>query len=235
MKNYCIADLSVNMKVHGTTLRQAEKYKVSDAPAVSSDIEIGALDNSIAYFKDKYPNMTDDTLEYLISGTKFYKKLVDYNGFMLHASAVVYRDKAYLFSAPCGVGKSTHASQWLKVFDGAYILNDDKPALRIMGDKVYVFGTPWSGKTEQNVNACVELGGIAFIHRDDHNNMVPMPTAKAIENLLRQTIHNTFSEQVLTKLLALWNVLLSRYTVYDFGCRPDTEAAKLAFETMKGN
>ena len=235
MKNYRIADLSVNMTVGGTTLRQAEKYKVADAPACCPDVEIGELNDAIARVRVKYPKMTDDALEYLISGGRFYKKLVNYNGFMLHSSAVVYEGKAYLFSAPCGVGKSTHTAQWLKVFDSAYILNDDKPALRIIGDKVYVYGTPWSGKTAQNVNACVELGGIAFIRRDDHNGLTPMPTPKVIENLLCQTIHKTFSEQVITKLLSLWNVLLDRYTVYDFGCLPNTDAAKLAFETMKGN
>ena len=71
---------------------------------------------------------------------------------LLHSSCVVYEDKAYLFSAPCGTGKSTHTQIWLKRFPGAYILNDDKPAIRIMEDGVYAFGTPFSGKTDLNVN-----------------------------------------------------------------------------------
>ena len=72
-----------------------------------------------------YPNLSDDTLEYMYLGGEFYSTLVYFNGMMLHSSCVVYNNRAYLFSAPSGTGKSTHTQLWLKRFPGSYILNDD--------------------------------------------------------------------------------------------------------------
>ena len=47
-------------------------------------------------------------------------------------------DYAYVFSADSGTGKSTHTQLWLEHFgDRAYILNDDKPAIRLIDGKVY--------------------------------------------------------------------------------------------------
>ena len=57
-------------------------------------------------------------------------------------------DKGFLFLGKSGTGKSTHCKLWLNNFEDADLLNDDNPALRILPDgKVYVYGTPWSGKT----------------------------------------------------------------------------------------
>ena len=67
---------------------------------------------------------------YLESGFQFYRKLMDYDGFMLHSSCVVVDGYAYLFSGPCGMGKSTHTQKYLNTFPDAVIINDDKPALR---------------------------------------------------------------------------------------------------------
>ena len=88
---------------------------------------------------------------------------------MLHASAVVVDGDAYLFSAPCGTGKSTHASLWLKYLKhkNPYILNDDKPAIRIVNDNIYVYGTPFSGKTDKNKNEKANLKGIAFLEQSN--------------------------------------------------------------------
>ena len=235
MKNYRIADLSVNMEVGGRTLYQSEKYKVSDTPDDMADITVANLSESINLILKKHPQAVWDTVEYLLSGLRFYKALVDFDGFMLHSSAVVYEGKAYLFSADSGVGKSTHTSLWLQRFPGSFILNDDKPALRIINGTTYVYGTPWNGKGERNVNTCVPLGGICFIYRAQQNTIRPMPTPQVIQNLLRQTAHGKFSEQIMTKLFLIWNQVLADHKVYEMGCLPNIEAAELAYQTMKGN
>ncbi len=234
MKNYRIADLSVNLEVNNRSLRQAEKYKVSDLPDEHADITVSDLEPAVFKIMENNPHATYEMVEYLLSGTRFYKALVNYDGFMLHSSAVVLDGKAYLFSADSGVGKSTHTSLWLKRFENAFILNDDKPALRIMGSKVMVYGTPWNGKGENNVNTCAELGGIAFIYRNDENIIERMSTTAALRRLLQQTAHRKFNPEVMDKLLNIWDTMLQKYPVYSFGLRPDLESVDLAYRTMRG-
>ena len=67
---------------------------------------------------------------------------------LFHSSVTVREGKAYMFLGHSGTGKSTHSRQWLTAFEDAWLLNDDNPAVRLMeSGEVWVYGTPWSGKT----------------------------------------------------------------------------------------
>ena len=49
----------------------------------------------------------------------------------IHSAAIIYDDKAYLFSAPSGTGKSTHANLWKDEYD-CEILNGDVAIAQII-------------------------------------------------------------------------------------------------------
>ena len=79
-----------------------------------------------------------------------------YKTLELHASVVVRDERGYLFLGKSGTGKSTHSRMWLGAFDDAWLLNDDNPVVRIEEDGVWVYGSPWSGKTPCYKNARAE-------------------------------------------------------------------------------
>ena len=62
------------------------------------------------------------------------------------------------------MGKSTHARLWQQQFPGARVFNDDKPALRLVEDRWYAYGTPWSGKHDISVNTGVPVAGVAVLY-----------------------------------------------------------------------
>ncbi len=196
-------------------------------------IVVGLPDEYIAQRKAAVPHMTDLEVEYMWSGAEFCTKLLEFNGFMLHASGVVYQDKAYLFSAPSGTGKSTHTTIWRKTFgeDKTYIINDDKPVIRMVDGKVMVFGTPWSGKTDQNKNESVPLQGICFLERGTENHIEVMPTREAVHRILDQTIRPTDTEHM-SILLDLLDRLLKDIKVYKLYCNMENEAAIVAYNGM---
>ena len=236
MKNYRIADLSVNMEVGGRTLEQSKPFLISEVPDENAKITLSGITQRVDFLMKNYVSEKSDpaVLEYIISGRRFYKALVDFNGFMLHASAVVYNGKAYLFSADSGVGKSTHTALWKNCFEGAYTLNDDKPAIRVFGDDFYVYGTPWNGKSTESVNQRVPLGGICFLYRNSKNVIRKLSTSEALRRLIRQTAHQRFKRDVLETIVLIWKRLLVKYPGYELGCLPNEEAAGLAYQTMKG-
>ena len=233
MKAYQIADLKVNMQVSGRAAAQGEKYKVSDLPFEDADITILVPPKQIERYQEKHPGMTADAAEYYLSGYEFYKHLLDHNGCFLHASAVCLDEKAYLFSAECGVGKSTHTSMWLKAFPNAFILNDDKPAIRMIDDRFFAFGTPWSGKTDQNVARKVPLQAICFIERGDHNRICPISAAEAIGKFIPQTYNFHFVGNCFQQLLSLLDCYFSRHTAYRLECLPNVDAAILSHNVLK--
>lgn len=234
MHGYKIADLSVNMRVDGRTYRQAEKYKISDAPFADAKITVDVSADRLADFARRFAPCSLELAEYVLSGRDFYKNLLQYNGFMLHASAVVLDGKAYLFSADSGVGKSTHTSLWCECFDNAYIINDDKPAIRLIDGEFVVYGTPWNGKGERNVNARVPLGGICFLKRGSTNSIRTMNTAEVLGNMMKQTVRFGLNEPEISALLSIWNALLNQYRVFELSCLPDREAVEVAYEALKG-
>ena len=151
---------------------------------------------------------------------------------MLHSSAIVLDGYAYLFSAPCGTGKSTHTSMWQRVFgENAVMLNDDKPALKKEQGRWYAYGTPWSGKTAQNVNMRIPLGGICVLTRGEKNEIEPYSGAAAIFALLDQTVRPRVAN-VRGELLELLDDLMSNVPVWRLRCTPTEEAALVSHAAM---
>lgn len=224
---YRIADLLVEMNSFGRTARYAEPYRVAQTHA---DFTVEASAEDLARMTDTKP----DYAEYLATGVGFYRQLAAYDGIMLHASCVVADDRAYLFSAPCGTGKSTHVRLWMELLgDRAYILNDDKPALRVLDGKIYAYGTPWSGKHGINRNARVELGGIAVLRRAAENSIRPMETTQAFYSVMNQTLRDLAPRDEL-RCLETVEKIVSEGRVFDLACNQDISAARLSYEFMSG-
>lgn len=222
---YHIADLTVAMDSFGRTVTQAEPYLTE--PCIP-DIVIRSDWKGL---QASQPHLSEDDCEYLTTGGSFYRQLPNFGGMMLHASAVVREGWAYLFTAPCGTGKSTHTRLWLEAFPDAFILNDDKPALRIVDSTAYAYGTPWSGKTAQNRNLRVPLAGICILGRGKDNKITPCTRPAAIHRLLEQTARPR-DGAAMKKLLELVDKLVSTVPVWKMECNMESDAARLSYRTM---
>ncbi len=215
--------------VYPTLQKHSERYRsaqMSDAVRFSVSVA------QIEAMRDGSPLLTDDLREYMLMGKAFYEYLIANGGMMLHASAVVVDGEAYLFSAPSGTGKSTHTSLWLRCFEDAYILNDDKPALTMREGCVYASGTPFSGKFDISVNRTVPLRGIAFIERCGSNRIEPLTSKSALFEILNQTLRPN-SVELYQKLLQNTTAILKVTPVYKLYCNMEEEAAVVAYEAMR--
>ena len=228
---YKIAEVNVDMNTrYPRLLKQSEAY-ISDS--TEAQMKIHLSDEFLEKCRKENPHLTLDDCEYIWMGSEFYNNLPVLGGFMVHASAVVHNQKAYLFSAPSGTGKSTHTQLWLKHFDDAYILNDDKPAIRLTPEGFVVYGTPFSGKTDWNVNKAVPLGGICAIERSETNYIEKMPEDEALFRILNQTLR-PYDENKMEILLKILDKLINNTPVYKLHCNMDPEAVDVAYKGMEG-
>ena len=225
---YNIAGLTVQMDTFGRTLEQAEPYLCEEAePQIVMNADWQAL-------QSRQPHLSKDDAEYISTGQFFYNTLLRHSGFLLHSSAVVVDGRAYLFSAASGTGKSTHTQLWLDIFgDRAYMLNDDKPAIRYEDGAWYAYGTPWSGKYDISTNARVPLAGICFLKRGEVNEIKPFTGSAAAFAFLEQTIRPA-NAAIRVKLMDLVEQLVKDVPFWQLSCNMGKEAAMVSYRAMSG-
>ncbi|MDO4982821.1 MAG: hypothetical protein Q4E35_04610 [Eubacteriales bacterium] len=180
---------------------------------------------------DHWEKLSEEDNYYMDSGFQFYRKLLDFDGLMLHSSCVVADGYAYLFSGPCGMGKSTHTAKYLKAFPDAVIINDDKPALRRIDGKWYAYGTPWCGKDGINENMSAPIAGICFLHRGD-TQLKRLGALEAAGYVLRQTTGRRNPEMG-KKLMRLVNLLVTEVPVFEFYNHADDGAEMITYNAMR--
>lgn len=221
-----IADLLVEIPAAGGMDLRCRDYL---CPQGESDITI----DETRYCLDDWDGIPEQSLAYMASGEQFYWALLRFSGMMLHSSAVEYEGKAYLFSGPSGMGKSTHTRLWHEAFgEEAKVFNDDKPALRRFDGKWFAYGTPWCGKDGINQNRKVPLAGICFLRRGKENSVRRLSAAEIVPRLLAQTPHN-LGPNAMDCLLTLVGQLVAEVPVFELHCLPNTDAARMSYGAMK--
>lgn len=205
----------------------AYRWETSEKP----DIVIRPEAYRLERYDERYPA---ETVAYMESAYQFYTALLEFEGFYLHASAVALDGRAYLFSAPCGTGKSTHTRLWQSTFGAAaQVFNDDKPALRRVDGRWYAYGTPWCGKDGININRKVPVAGICFLKQGNENRIRTLSRQEAVTKLVAQTLHRFRDGRQLDRLLGHIDRILREIPVYELVNRPEEEAARLSYETMR--
>ena len=235
MPIYDIAGLKVNMvNPKGRTAKQAQPYLAADQNENQHiDIVINVDEKRVLKAMEEHPELVQDDWEYMITGSDFYTELLKYNGILLHSSCIVVDGMAYAFSADSGTGKSTHTQLWLKYFgDRAHMLNDDKPAIRLIDGKVYACGTPWSGKYDYSSPEIAELAGICFLERSEENWIRKADTGKAVFNIFSQTVRKLNADRM-DMLFDVLEQIFAKVPLYEFGCNISREAVLTSYNAMK--
>lgn len=184
----------------------------------------------ISEFIKQYPSFDMKMGERAIVKYKMDKILVKYDTFPVHASALSYKGKAYLFTALSGVGKSTHAKLWKDSFgDDVVMINDDRPYIKIIGDKVYAYSHPQSGKYNIYTNTSSEISVISKIIRDDSNFIKPISKGVFFPFMVQQTY--TMDEIWITsKIINMIKMVLEHVDVFEIHCNTETNAARIISE-----
>lgn len=152
----------------------------------------------------------------------------------MHASVVVHEGKARLFLGHSGTGKSTHARQWLAQYHTAYLLNDDNPILRVDADKkVWVYGSPWSGKTPCYRNERVPVAAIVQLEQAPENTIADLPPSQAYAYMLSSCSGMKIMHEAMDGLHETISVIVLGVPMKKLRCLPDKEAAQLCYQSTR--
>ena len=228
---YDIAGLRVYLHTQTKYIeRYCEEYLSQDqfSPA---DIHASVTQEEFEKERDLTGRFPDFYIENACMYRSICRQLPAFNRMVLHGSVLDYNGDGYAFLAKSGVGKTTHTNLWLNNFEGALVVNGDKPILHFDGEKAIAYGTPWMGKERQGANTSVPLKALCFIERAKENEMVALSTQDALKRLFLQVLWPEDEEDA-KRTLQLLDRLVSNTKSYLLKCNVSIEAARLSFDTM---
>lgn len=150
-----------------------------------------------------------------------------YDTLLMHASAVESGGRGYIFLGKSGTGKSTHSRMWLENIEGAQLLNDDNPIVRIVDGFVNVYGSPWSGKTPCYRNNQIPLGAIVRLHQASENNIELLSGVKAYAAILPSCSCIKWDPSMSEAVHRTVGNIIGSVPVFGMRCLPDASAAKM--------
>ncbi len=146
---------------------------------------------------------------------------------MIHASLVRHNGRGYAFIAQSGTGKSTQVSNWLRYIPDCDLMNDDNPVVRVIGEEVFVYGTPWSGKTPCYRDVKAPLAAVTRIERCERNWVEKLPTVAAFASFLPSCSTMRWDKRVFDNVCNCISDVIRFSELYTLHCLPDRESAEV--------
>ncbi|MDY6367471.1 MAG: hypothetical protein SPL13_03025 [Clostridia bacterium] len=229
-----IADVAFGVEpIYETTARYFKDYPCEDTEELAfvARVSKSSIDELLKEIPDCRPDYAESLEVFRILS---YYLLNNRLGTMIHASAIAVDGEAYLFTALSGTGKSTHARLWRELLGSrAVMVNDDKPILRLIGDEIYVYGTPWMGKHYLGANIKAKVKAVCKIEQAPENSIEDITVPEMVLALFNQTVR-PLNEKDMMDLTFILDKLLRGVKTYRLKCTPTIDAAKLSFSVMSG-
>ena len=159
--------------------------------------------------------INDSRIEINVVYRKLIEAAVEYNTIFMHGAVISVHNKGIMFTAQSGTGKTTHMMKWLQNLNEAFVVNGDKPLVKIQDNEVTAYGTPWCGKENLSTNTMVPLKTIVLMERSEDNHIEEISFGKAYSFLLQQTYIPHDSDKA-KKTLALLAKLHNLVRIYRF-------------------
>lgn len=158
-----------------------------------------------------------------------------YGTVLLHASSIKLGTDAVAFIGHSGAGKSTHSRLWLDNIDGAQLLNDDQPAIRVnAGNEIIIYGTPWSGKTCCYKSDSAVLRGIIRMKQAPYNKITSLTPVYLLRELLSSCSMMKSDNVTFKFITATLAKIASHVSGFILENKPDKDAVTLSYKNVFG-
>ena len=169
--------------------------------------------------------LSEITVANLVSAVNVAKLLPEKDEFVLHASYVLNQEKALLFCAPSGTGKSTQAEFWKRSKD-AVIVNEDRVVI-FQQNGIYYAGGCWAtGKSRTCLNKTAPIHQIILLEQGEENRRVDLSSAEKFTKLIEQCSFSTDNMQICDKIISLVFDLIASVPVIGYMCINDISSVE---------
>lgn len=173
--------------------------------------------------------------EYVISCSCICDVLMYQDRMVFHGAAMQWNDKAYIFTAPSGTGKTTQLRLWTDLYGTeTEILNGDKPILQFKENGlILVHPSPWKGKEGYGRDDIIApLGGIILLRQDIENRITVLEPAEAVKNLFGRSYSTFRTEQEVRNAARLTERIVTSVPVWMLCNKGDAQSAAMMRDVL---
>lgn len=152
--------------------------------------------------------------------------IVQSGGVLLHASFIRVGDRAILFTAPSGTGKSTQAELWCR-YMGAELINGDRVAVMCRSDGIFACGIPFAGSSGVSQYAKLPLAAIVYLSQAEENTVESLAGLIAFRKIWEGCSVHTWDREDLSMASKTVLEVLEQVPVFYLRCRPDEKAVNV--------
>lgn len=150
---------------------------------------------------------------------------------LLHASWVMRKGKALLFSGPCEAGKTTQAELWHK-YRGARIINGDKTGLRVSSEGITAFGTAYSGSSPYCEDTEAPVRAIVMLEKAHADSIRRLRLSEAVRLLAAQMPCQSWCTEDVAAVLDYAERIAQITPIYRLSCTKEESAVTLLDRTL---
>lgn len=230
------------MNIAGHLLRYSflyprTRFKLRPLPqrAEGEDYDIGVTPELIALGRNFLaPDSSNDYVEYRCLIELTARALLRYGCSVFHAVAFSWRDRAWLLTAPSGVGKTTQFLNWQRLFPGEItVISGDMPVLEGREDgSVWIHPSSWNGKEDLRSRLSAPLGGLVLLEQGNENRIEPLCRSEAVGPIFRQLMALPETEEEILRMTELEDRLLCAAPAWKYVNRGDDASTALLRETL---
>ncbi|MBE5936665.1 MAG: hypothetical protein E7265_01390 [Lachnospiraceae bacterium] len=180
---------------------------------------------AIINISNNYDDMKFKEISYTIRDLFFYY-IQKKNKIVIHSASIVYKDKAWLFSAPSGTGKSTHVNLWHELEFEAKDFNGDLAICYLNeNNEVLAAGSPWCGTSGIFNNITAPLGGIIFINKGLINSIERISGINGALKIAARSVSPAWTNDHTDITLSVSEQIANKIILGNMICLPDHDAA----------
>jgi hypothetical protein len=180
----------------------------------------------VQVLREKVPKRI--TTRFVLNTLEAEHHVARHRGFLLHSAFIRHKDRAILFTAPSGTGKSTQASLW-KQYRGAEVINGDRTAVTVGEQGVIAHGIPYCGTSGIYGNTQLPLAAIVYLSQGSESVAQPLTGLRAFRRVWEGCSVHTWDRKDVELTTNTVLEALRQVPVVHLRCTPD-ESAVAALE-----
>ena len=154
--------------------------------------------------------------------------------YILHCAYLDYNNKAYLFSGPSGIGKTTHTDLWSKHFPStARVLNGDKCLIEKRGNEFYALGWPICGSSGICFNEERKIAAIILLQQTPENQEIIEKRIRHIQRIFEQLTVNYWNHTFVNNALTFAEEMTNSVTCCTYGCNMEDSAVTVLQQILQ--